>query len=320
MVFITRVNDVEVLGKRLDKIEGAMMRCVSAIEKLNASSFPQTNPTPPSDTEISKTPLANTEIDFGSGVYGAGSGTASPVPEQKNHHRVLDGGFERFYGYGSMYSLYAEANAKSKDLVEPSVSSPNTEQDPNLDNSQRSQNSISTNGGTAFEPGLKAKIQAASDLLQNFGKETYSSICDDGVPLALPPRSLLEIFLETYLTDLNPVLPIFDKKDLLAAISAQYSPNSSMDPAWAACFNNIILETLTAKTGADSKPGSTLRNTMDDGLLMSFLMNAQRCYANFDRLLKPRLVNVQALLTMVRTYLIQPLLLTSHTVMSNGQK
>ncbi|OCL12672.1 hypothetical protein AOQ84DRAFT_311826 [Glonium stellatum] len=292
------VNDVEVLGKRLDKIEGAMMRCLSAVEKLSASSFPQANPTPPSDIDNGKTPLTDTETDFGSGERGVDSSATSPALEQRKHHRVVDGGFERFYGYGSMYSLYAEANAKSKKLINSPDNSPNTDQDSDFDSPHGSQKSAGTSCGTFVEPGLKAKIQAASDLLQNFGKETYTSTCDDGVPLALPPRSILEIFLETYLTDLNPVFPIFDKRDLLVAISEQYSPNTPMDPAWAACFNNIILETLTAKAGADCKPGSALRNTMDDGLLMSFLMNAQRCYVNFDKLLKPRLVNVQALLSM----------------------
>jgi hypothetical protein len=70
------------------------------------------------------------------------------------------------------------------------------------------------------------------------------------------------------------------------------------DPAWMILFNNILLQTLDARNTATTRAGLVNHNILEDELIKSLLLNYQRGYNNFERLLRPQLVNVQALLSM----------------------
>jgi hypothetical protein len=71
------------------------------------------------------------------------------------------------------------------------------------------------------------------------------------------------------------------------------------DPAWVISFSNILLQTQDAKYSAATKGGSFSHNVLEEELIKSLVLNCRRGYNNFERLLRPQLANVQALLSMV---------------------
>jgi len=271
-----------------------MSRCVETIEKLS-----------PDIAHSKRVPPTELTAEMPLKLANEGGDTASPGSASEfgttNRHRVVDwGGHERFYGFSSMYSLYAEAKSASERLLNPSAPTTRAGGSPESDSTQVLSETPAISLLTAHDSSFLTKIKEASDLLQKLSTNTQVEITGDGLHPTLPPRAILDNFLEPYLANLNPVLPIFSRATLHAAIDVQYDPQTLLpDPAWVVCFNNIILQTLNIKSGFDSKSRNSTRNTMDEDLFMSFLMNAQRCFDNIEKLLKPRLVNVQALLSLV---------------------
>ena len=285
----------------MDKIEAAIGRCVDAVEQhisVTTTSL-QSTKVKPSDEEsdglaLVKSQYAEINVDE---CPTTNSENRVLALEQKSRHLVTDrGGYERFFGSGSMYSIWVEIISLTEELLACIPSFAPSGEAQNAPSPQRSSN---TTVIAALDPGLKSALQRTCEHLRKFCAEPLQEEGgSDGAPPSLPPRFLLETILDPYLRELNPVLPIFARSSLLEAIQSQYNPQQhQLDPAWATCFNNLILQILTTKAGAGVETLS--RNSMDDGLTTTFLMNARRCYCNVERLLRPRVVNVQAFLSMV---------------------
>ena len=293
----------------MDKIEGAIIRWVNATEQhinvtntlLQSSKANSSNEESDGFAQIRSQSM---EIDSEGSPFTNGEDRALP-PEQEGRHLITErGGYERFFGSGSMYSIWIEIISTTQELLNPSQSSTGSRGSPDPHNSHSPQ--ISSNGAiiAGLDPGLRSALQTAAENLQRNVAEPALEDCSDNTPLSLPPRFLLETILDSFLKELNPVLPIFARSSLLEAIKLQYDPQQDhFDPAWATCFNNIVLQILTTKAGAGADSPS--RSAMDDSLKTTFLVNAQRCYRNMERLLQPRVVNVQALLSMVRSRLLK---------------
>ncbi len=292
-----RVNNVDVLGKRMDKIEAAILKCVNAVEQhvtVTTTSLQSTTARSSDEESDALDPLKLQSAQINGGESPITNTEDSPLSlEQKSRHVVTEGsGYERFFGSGSMYSIWLEIISTTEGLFARSAGSSEVQ---NPQSPQRSSNSAII---AALDPGLGSALQKACEHLQKNCAEPPLEECSDGGPLSLPPRFLLESILDPFLKELNPILPIFARSSLLEAIKVQYDPQQQrLDPAWATCFNNLILQILTIKAG--SSPESPLQNSMDDTLRTTFLTNAQRCYSNLKALLKPRVVNVQAFLSLV---------------------
>ena len=295
-LILHRVNNVDVLGKRMDKFEAAIVKCVNAVEQhisITNTSLQSTKARlPDEDSDVLETMEPWSAHVNGDESPIANSEDWVPPLEQKNRHLVKEsGGDERFFGSGSMYSIWVEIISTTKDLL--ARSSPETQ---NLQNPKKSlENAVVA----SLDPNLISALERACEHLQSYSAEPALEGCSDRTPLSLPPRFLLETILDPFLKELNPILPIFARSSLLEAIKVQYDPRQQqqLDPAWAICFNNLILRILTTK--ASRSVESPARNTMDDRLRTHLLLNAQRCYSDLGGLLKPRIVNVQALLSMV---------------------
>ena len=279
----------------MDKFEAAISRCVNAVEQhisLTTTSL-QSTKAKSSDQDIDVQEITNPQSALISGDQSpANSEDRILPPEQKNRYLVTEGGgYERFFGSGSMYSIWIEIISATEQLFARSSAEAQNPQIP-----PRSSNLAVV---APLSPDLQSALQRACDHLQKYCAEPPGEDCSDRNSLSLPPRFLLETFLDPFLKDLNPILPIFTRSSLLEAIRVQYDPSrQQVDPAWATCFNNIILHILTTKADG-SNVESPSRNAMDDSLRLAFLMNAQRSYSNLAALLKPRVVNVQAVLSMV---------------------
>lgn len=287
----------------MDKIEGAILRWVNATEQhINVTTTLLQSSKANSSNEESDdfAPRRSHSMEIDSEGSPIDNGEARTLaPEQESRHLVTErGGYERFFGSGSMYAIWAEIISTTEELLNSSQSSAGSRRSSDPQNSHSPQ--ISSNGAiiAALDPGLRPAIQTAAENLQKNLAEPALEDCSDNTPLSLPPRFLLETILDSFLKELNPVLPMFARSSLLEAIKLQYDPQRDhFDPAWATCFNNIVLQILTTKAGAGGDSPS--RSAMDDSLKTTFLVNAQRCYRNMERLLQPRVVNVQALLSMV---------------------
>ncbi|KAI0388116.1 hypothetical protein F5Y04DRAFT_274968 [Hypomontagnella monticulosa] len=122
-----------------------------------------------------------------------------------------------------------------------------------------------------------------------------------------PPISILKAMIEPYFTCINPYFPIWTK-DSFMRITADLEEQdaSDQDLGKVVCSNNLILMALAANSlqppPNPSKPRRTksTRNSssIDLDLTKGFLANAKRAIEHADLLLAPRLVNVQALLSL----------------------
>ncbi len=115
-------------------------------------------------------------------------------------------------------------------------------------------------------------------------------------------KGLLDALIEPYFQQINPVFPIFSRDLFLKAISENYATTAGakIDKAWVLAFNNVTLQSLSAKsrlTWHDREQPHL--SAMDAELLKPFLMNSRRALAHTDELLRPRFINVQALLSFV---------------------
>ncbi|PYI12190.1 hypothetical protein BO78DRAFT_425429 [Aspergillus sclerotiicarbonarius CBS 121057] len=270
------VNDVQLLGNRLERIEEAVVRCLSVVTASNSPPNSSTSPYSPdthrTDAEDSWNSSDNSEGSMTDGLSELYAGFPGSLA----------------FGPSSMASLYAEAQAAGDQLAS-SLSPQGSPEEPGR-------------WPPTHESSLRPQIAEASALFQRLatgGPMISEPEHDDGLPPCLPPRALLEVFLETYFTELSPLLPIYDRQSVLAAMQIQYgSTLDSPDPAWIVSFSSILLQTLEAKSTATKKTDMMARSTLEADLLFQLLLNTRRCYNNFERLLQPRVANVQALLSM----------------------
>ena len=128
----------------------------------------------------------------------------------------------------------------------------------------------------------------------------------DGSPPTAPPFVILDAMLEPYFATINPHFPIWTKERFKRiALALRQSMSPERDLASIICCNNLILITLTANSLC-SRRGSPLQtkhqrktSSVDGDVIRGFLRNAERALENIDQILSPRLINVQALLSLV---------------------
>ncbi|GKZ64141.1 hypothetical protein AnigIFM60653_005780 [Aspergillus niger] len=280
------VNDVELLGSRLGKIEEALFRCLSVVEAANTPRYG--SPSQPASRPDSEGNQDREESRRGSVDSEDSWSDSSSDPLARGER---DPQADPMHYSSPVASLYFEARAASIQLMS-SISS-----------TENGSNPASPRGREGLSPStpLGGYLSDASELFQQLatGPPPVSEPKYDDLPPALPPRTLLEGFVEAYFTDLNPFLPLYDRQSVLDAIEQQYGPRSDgPDLAWICSFNSILLHTLEAKSSAARPGGHTGDSTLERGLVVHLLLNARRCYNNFERLLQPRLANVQSLFSM----------------------
>ncbi|KAK2743553.1 hypothetical protein FQN57_004851 [Myotisia sp. PD_48] len=142
----------------------------------------------------------------------------------------------------------------------------------------------------------------------------------NGSPPTVPPFAILDAMIEPYFASINRKFPIWTKERFVRMATAlQHSPSPEQDVASIVCCNNLILMTLTA-TSLSSRRGKSVHmqkftrktSSIDSDLIAGFLTNAKRAFENIDQIVSPRLINVQALLSLVCSHLYQPFSLASY--------
>ena len=196
---------------------------------------------------------------------------------------------EQYYGSSSLVSLLGEIHFLLEDLVK-------------------------NNAGRALDDGGPIPNQSLVECVSTTGNISKMSVVDDrldlssdGLPLTLPPKGLLDALIEPYFSQINCILPIFRKEKVCEAVRKEYEVGThKSNGAWLLCFNNMIVQTLEARSfssqtqsSTDDRSSSAYSSAMEVELLRPFLVNSRRGLVKLERFLEPKLVNVQALISMV---------------------
>lgn len=277
------------MAGRLDSIDEAISKILQ-----QSTSHP---PTPPStSTGIDSFPDPE-DLDL---VYihaGGGESDREDITLSRElfvgvHHVVDHCGGERFYGFTAALSLFESSKQVLGELLDDDHCS--TSETAAIESSSSVLSLLSAN-----DPSIRSELQDKYDSFPFEGKCRGPDFSGDGSPIASPPRPLLEASIDCFLNEINLDVPIFQEARLREAIRDHYSKDiTETDDAMSLCFNNIILLTLGLKSRL-SRLNRPNVHGMEDELLLSFLRNAHRAFQKFDRYFKPRLINAQALVTLV---------------------
>lgn len=195
----------------------------------------------------------------------------------------------QYYGPSSLTSLISKIHFSLQDYVK--------------DNADDALNDSET---YVWDRSLQDCMSMMEDMTKSLGVESRLDQSSDGRPLVLPPPGLLHSCIDHYFNQVNWMLPIFRQSTLSEHIRQSYEPGCDASEGRILCFNNILLHTLeTGALGSSSRAGdfggAVTGNAVRNELRRSLYANFIRGLNQLDRLLTPSLVNVQALLSTVRS-------------------
>ncbi len=201
--------------------------------------------------------------------------------DSPSHTATLQLVNDQYYGTSSIASLFSEIEG----LLEARLT----------------ERKNATEGSTIPTEGVQECQLALRNMAKTLLYHDSLDLPGEDLPPTLPPQQVLEATIEIYFSQVSSMLPSFRKSTLCEQFRRIYStgPNQA-DIAWVICFNNIILQTLSTDNIQKSEDNHVpLGESPERELLQPLLTNYQRGLKKLDRLLKPALVNVQALLLMV---------------------
>ena len=153
----------------------------------------------------------------------------------------------------------------------------------------------------ASDISLRTELRNLYDSFPFVNGSPEPDFSSDGKAVSGPPRSFIHTVIDSFLSNINTARPVFQESRLKSAIEQNDSGQVDESPnARNLCFSNIILLTLGLKSRL-ARCDHSNGNGMDDDLLMSFWKNSRRALSHLDTYLEPRLINVQALATLVST-------------------
>jgi hypothetical protein len=139
-------------------------------------------------------------------------------------------------------------------------------------------------------------------------EEDQVEFSQDGSMPINPPLPILQAMVGPYFSTINEYFPIWTREEFCSLMDNNYNPvHQEPDPVFAICANNLILLTLNAMTlHCRAKNVSNVfphwNSLVDKSLTSHFLNNAKRAIAHLGPLLTPRLINLQAILSLVSRY------------------
>ncbi|KAK9414689.1 putative Zn(2)-C6 fungal-type domain-containing protein [Seiridium unicorne] len=226
-------------------------------------------------------------LDAFAGLPAGSQSVKDPNSEPIHETMELQFGGERIFGWPAAITLITSLSRKLAAYVSPGNGGHDTEE----------------GGSIAPLDEQSSTVQVALRLhLENF---PFTGLCHessfvigDSKPIISPPRLLVDYFVDSFLRNINNVIPIFDKFTLRSAIDEHYSGETpgENDP-WALILNNIAalglsLEVQTARTSQASS------RSMNEDIMPLFLRNCDRALANLEPFMRPSQDNVQALITL----------------------
>jgi hypothetical protein len=208
--------------------------------------------------------------------------------------RITDDiGHERFFGPFSTYSFFHNARKVVQSLITKNQSL-------HLPPTSRSPGSIRSPGSHAFTPLHPFVLGELERKYEVVHLEPYRE--DDlGVPgqtIALPPQMLLDASMQFFFDEPFSGMPIVQKESVFEAIRDLYGPNKRpRDTAWVVLLSNIVL--LSAWGKSNGQHDNIVTGSMENGILVSLIDNSKRALHRLEQFSTLRLINVQALLSLV---------------------
>lgn len=269
------IDYLEEVKSRLNSMDKTISDLQNCIKEVATKGAPQEQPL---------TSLPSRNASYGSDLDKA-SGQGDQCFAMTNRHLIN----EQYYGSSSLVSLLGETKA----LLE-----------------QRSKESQEGNiGDSAMDhsDGFARCLTIMESIAKSSIIDDHLDMSNDGFPLALPPQRILEPLLEPYFNQLHWSLPIFRKAAFCESVRKNYvTEPGKIDTAWIVCFNSIIVQTLNARAlGISSqalpeeRASHTYGDSMEVELLGPFLINFRRGLDKLGHFHEPKLINVQALVSMV---------------------
>jgi hypothetical protein len=131
---------------------------------------------------------------------------------------------------------------------------------------------------------------------------TERPIAGDQGPITPPPQDIVYSVLDRYMNHINLHVPVFEAGVLYSTIPHCYQSNGPpVHAAWLVCLNCIVLLTfhldarVARRSGLDMDPWSK-----HSEVIYNALNNCRCALADLDALLQPAVVNIQALIMLVR--------------------
>ena len=280
------VDEFGKLGSRLSSVESKLEQLATAIAELpmqinKRHSQSQANPLIPDALHHSRVIL-----DGGSSRDGQHtSGTQSSY--------VVSGenGEQRHHGASSLLSLLFQSDTTITSSLRNGTSLRDLLLRPNGGQAQQEET-------PSWDSFFAYKDQVYRDLSRSL---TYQSlapdISSDDIASLLPPKALLESLLEGYFRHIDPVTPLLDRESVLEAIEKSYDDSSQERQAglgWIVLFNYITIRCLAGRHMLE-QPVTDMNVVAGNHFDQPFVVNIRRAFRFLDQLMKPTLVNVQAL-------------------------
>ncbi|KAJ9207340.1 transcriptional regulator family: Fungal Specific TF [Paecilomyces variotii] len=162
-----------------------------------------------------------------------------------------------------------------------------------------------TDGCDSESHTFKECISQAQWKIDLLVKQGEGECAKDTLPPTTPPFAILDAMIEPYFSSINPHFPIWTKEKFIdMATTLRQSPSSERDFASIICCNNLILMAMSADSLCSNRGESTQNrqgtkvSSMEFDMIAGFRANAKRAIQNIDQLFLPRLINVQALLSL----------------------
>jgi hypothetical protein len=129
-----------------------------------------------------------------------------------------------------------------------------------------------------------------------------SNLVNDASMLKMPPTLIVEALIDPYFDTIACYVPIWTSASFRKLLAASKDEDDFLDSrAFTLCSNNLVLLTLTART-LNSRANNPSNGSIDLELVQSYVANANRAIANIEQLTRPRLINIQALLSLVGSF------------------
>ena len=274
----SRVNDFTALAARLDSIDQSLSNLNQRVS-VSERKTPVGSATPSVESNTEDVRVFYQPPDD----LEPGQHDNDPTTEgafRNLHQKFDDSGGERFYGSTSALSLFESC----RKLLGDALSVEGIKRDYKLSSM------------LVENPTLKTQIFGYLEQFPFLRPLSEPDTTSDGRPVAEPPRSFLNSVIDIFLNEVNSIQPVFDETKLLRDIKEPSS--SALSEAESLCFNNIILLALSlmSQSARRSRFGA---NAMNDDLIHHFINNSRRALDHLERYNEPRMINIQALTSLV---------------------
>lgn len=284
-----RVDDFDKVEAGLLRVERSILQNTTAIEKLLGQ---QPNLLLPKQM-IARNPNSVVESTQTKDQLHASSSQDGCIVTRRE-------GEERLHGSCSLLALLIESSTMIDSMIQPRLSLKAMVS--SLTDESAGDEDLPT--ASSWDEFLSFKSTVYRKLSHSLIHHYTPDYSQDGQVLVLPSKVLLSRLVQGYYKHIHPVTPLVAEDHLVAAIDLCYLPQHSgsqdaNDLAWTVIFNYVVIRCIPGHFTPLEHRVTNIDFASADASEQPFITNIRRAFAKLDYLMKPKLVNVQALLSLV---------------------